>query len=134
MKKETEKTLILILGTLFIFLIILGFLYPALERIENSNPSKNVSVNKSNSLFDFNRMFDFSEYSNLSLGEICYDLEDCISFCSENIEICDDFCRTNPENELCKKVTRLGNYIEENNLTEEDIPEELRTELEDIIP
>ena len=59
MKKIEEKTWLWILGAVFIFLIIVGLLYPVLENIENSKPSKNVTIKKSKSSFDFKNLFDF---------------------------------------------------------------------------
>ena len=120
MKKEREKTLILIV--IFVFLILLGVLYPQLEKLENSKPSKNISINKSKSTFDFAKMFDFSGYANLSLGELCRDLEDCISFCAENKNQCETYCTENSANELCLKVNNFASseivqeYIEDNNI------------------
>jgi hypothetical protein len=135
MGKKKEMTWICVLGAVFVFLIILGILYPALGSLENSKPSKNVTINKSKSSFDFNNMFDFSSYANLSLGEVCGDLEDCLSVCSEDMDKCEEYCDGNHENELCSKIEAftssdiVTDYIEDNNITS---PEDL--DLENLPP
>jgi len=129
MKEEHRRTLIWFLGALFVFLVVLGIIYPQLEKLENSKPSKNITVNNSNSLslINLGSMFDFSSYANLSLGELCGDLEDCISYCAENKQSCENYCITNPENELCFKVNNfvsseiIQDYLEKNSLSEEDL-------------
>jgi hypothetical protein len=131
MEEKTRLILIYSLSILFVVLLILGIFYPAMQKIENAKPSKDVSMNNSKSSFSLEEFFDFSAYESLNLGEVCVDLEDCISVCLEDIDKCEQYCEGHSENELCQKVNSfissefVQDYAATNNISIENLPDEL---------
>ena len=83
---------------IFVLLIIVPSIY-AQEETE-----KDSSENFFTKISDFFRnLFDKQDSSNINLDNLCPNEEECISFCQDNREKCEEYCN-GKNNELCKMI------------------------------